>query len=114
MTIKDMVADRLRKDGMDGLCNTFDCGCRLDDLMPCGEPHPSCIAGRIRYGKFDHGTDWIIEPVAADIGRPVKLMTERFNRAAKRKTRTAAIRAAIPPNGGLTGTADKQEEASHG
>ena len=71
MTIQDMVADRLRKDGMDGLWCPQDggrCGCRLDDLMPCSEPNPACEAGRIRYGAFEGGETWIIEPNAQNQG----------------------------------------------
>lgn len=33
--------------GYDGLCNpTCECGCTLDDLMPCGHVHSTeCVAG---------------------------------------------------------------------
>ncbi len=33
-TLKTIVADYLRAHGYDGLCR-MDCGCALDDLMPC-------------------------------------------------------------------------------
>ena len=60
MTLQQIVADGLRAGGFDGLCRG-DCGCRLDDLMPCHEPGIDCVAGHIRYGTFD-GVDqgWII------------------------------------------------------
>ena len=36
--IVEFVAQHLRKIGADGLCNeVVECGCGLDDLMPCGE-----------------------------------------------------------------------------
>ena len=62
MTLQQIVADGLRAGGFDGLCRG-DCGCRLDDLMPCHEPGIDCVAGHIRYGTFD-GVDqgWIIAP----------------------------------------------------
>ena len=68
MTLQQIVADGLRAGGFDGLCRS-DCGCRLDDLMPCNEPGIDCVAGHIRYGTFD-GVDqgWII---AADVGQAV-------------------------------------------
>lgn len=34
MTVKDIVIFYLVKNGFDGLC-CEDCGCELDDLMPC-------------------------------------------------------------------------------
>ena len=37
MKAKDIVEQWLRLNGYDGLC-TVDCGCELDDLMPCCEP----------------------------------------------------------------------------
>lgn len=66
MTLRQIVEQGLRAGGFDGLCRA-DCGCRLDDLMPCNEPGIDCVAGHIRYGTFD-GVDqgWII---AADVGQ---------------------------------------------
>lgn len=38
LTVKQMVSERLEKDGYDGLYNVFRrCGCLLDDLMSCNE-----------------------------------------------------------------------------
>jgi len=34
MTVKEIVADWLEKHGYDGLAHN-ECGCALDDLMPC-------------------------------------------------------------------------------
>ncbi len=44
MTTAEIVADWLRAHGYDGLAGE-DCGCALDDLMPCGEIHLDCVAG---------------------------------------------------------------------
>jgi len=44
--LSDIVREWLRDHGFDGLCNcAAECGCRLDDLMPCEEPGPDCEAG---------------------------------------------------------------------
>ena len=46
MKIKEMVTQYLINNKYDGLCSDWvDCGCILDDLMPCGEPRPDCFAG---------------------------------------------------------------------
>jgi hypothetical protein len=45
-TVAGIVADWLREHGYEGLYwQSGDCGCELADLMPCGEPNPSCKAG---------------------------------------------------------------------
>lgn len=43
-TVQAMVYDRLREDGYDGLYND-DCGCEIDDLVPCGAIEENCRAG---------------------------------------------------------------------
>jgi hypothetical protein len=35
-TVKEIVADYLKKNGYDGLCRDW-CGCGLDDIMPCSD-----------------------------------------------------------------------------
>ena len=35
LTVKAIIAEYLRMHGYDGLWNAEDCGCDLDDLMPC-------------------------------------------------------------------------------
>jgi hypothetical protein len=70
MNIKQIVEERLRKDGFDGLC-CDGCGCRLDDLMPCGEPGMDCRPGHIRYGAFEGVENtWIIVEPYARLDRP--------------------------------------------
>lgn len=34
MTVKEIVVDYIKTNGFDGLCGE-NCGCGLDDLMPC-------------------------------------------------------------------------------
>ena len=44
MTVKQIVAEWLVKNGFDGLCSE-NCGCPLDDLMCCGLACDSCKPG---------------------------------------------------------------------
>lgn len=45
MTIPEIVTEWLKARGYDGLAGD-ECGCKLDDLMPCGEPHlVDCVPG---------------------------------------------------------------------
>ena len=44
MNIKEIVEQYLRDNGYTGLCG-FECGCGLDNLMPCNAPDISeCVA----------------------------------------------------------------------
>jgi hypothetical protein len=47
MTVKELVVEALRKNGFDGLCNPDqECGCPLDDLMPCDAVNErDCVGG---------------------------------------------------------------------
>lgn len=52
----DMLESQLRENGYDGLCNTEnECGCRIGDLMPCGEYCGECQPGYLhpRSGEYD-------------------------------------------------------------
>ncbi|WP_419600656.1 hypothetical protein [Thiolapillus sp.] len=66
---RDMVAAYLRQSGFDGLfCE--ECGCSVDDLMPCGENDWvwSCQAGYKKPGCTDacgQGCDFHIVPKAS-------------------------------------------------
>jgi hypothetical protein len=42
MRIADYLAVKLKEDGYDGLCGA-ECGCGLDDFMPCLEPYADCM-----------------------------------------------------------------------
>jgi hypothetical protein len=57
MTLKDMVIAQLKAKGADGLCNEA-CGCRLDDLMPCGEPHEDCVAAKQDAPTAEEKSEW--------------------------------------------------------
>lgn len=59
MTIKDIIADYLRRKGYDGLCNAgLECGCTLDDFMPCsGDYGLGCEPGMRRAPRADLDED---------------------------------------------------------
>jgi len=67
MNVLEMVEAQLKEKGADGLCNPdHECGCGLDDLMPCNEPMPhGCIAARkgkvtaemVEQGEVEEGDD---------------------------------------------------------
>ena len=44
MNVKEIVAEYLAANGYGGLHGECDCGCFLDDLMPCGEGCDTCEA----------------------------------------------------------------------
>jgi hypothetical protein len=35
MNVKEIVIEKLKEMGADGLCTSGECSCGLDDLMPC-------------------------------------------------------------------------------
>ena len=43
-TVKDIVTIYLKTFDYDGLCG-FNCGCGLEDLMPCDGPADRCVPG---------------------------------------------------------------------
>lgn len=46
MTCKDIIVAYLKTNGYDGLFSEYgECGCALDDLMPCGEYGRDCQPG---------------------------------------------------------------------
>ena len=44
MTAKEILIKGLKDAGYDGLCD-LECGCFLDDLIPCGNDPSCCEAG---------------------------------------------------------------------
>jgi hypothetical protein len=45
--VSDIVRRWLQANGYDGLFSEWECGCKLDDLMPCGDLYSDCEAGYI-------------------------------------------------------------------
>ena len=61
MDVRSIVKDWLETHGYGGLYESdFECGCELDDLMPCDNPLQECCAGYKHPGK--HGFDFLICP----------------------------------------------------
>jgi hypothetical protein len=57
MNLQEIVKKYLEENGYDGLCDSdTECACRLDDLMPCGEPGICCEAGHLT--KPPEGVDY--------------------------------------------------------
>jgi hypothetical protein len=52
MNVIDITREWLKTHGADGLC-CRDCGCGLDDLMPCGTPYASCEPGVVHVVTED-------------------------------------------------------------
>lgn len=69
LSVQEIVIAYLKQNGYDGLYND-DCGCTLDDFMPCGEVGPDCSAGyRMKCNCEDckkHGCVTIIVPDKED------------------------------------------------
>lgn len=45
MKLIDIVRANIQEMGGEGLCND-DCGCTLEDFMPCGNPCPECVVAK--------------------------------------------------------------------
>jgi|GEM_PF-1995180 len=56
MTTKEMIIAQLKAMGADGLCGE-DCGCRLDDFMPCDGNLMECVAAKSMKATHDFNGD---------------------------------------------------------
>ncbi len=45
MTVKEILIEWLKEHGYSGLWNEDECGCGIDDFMPCGESPENCQPG---------------------------------------------------------------------
>jgi hypothetical protein len=61
MNVRDMVEKALRDYQFDGLYND-ECGCSIDDLMPCGDHCAHCEAGCNQPVDPASGFDFVIGP----------------------------------------------------
>lgn len=57
MTVKKIITDYLKNHGYDGLFN-FECGCELDDLIPCVAYMDGCEAGYKQPCDCGGGCNW--------------------------------------------------------
>jgi len=63
MKRRDLLAiarEWLYNNGYDGLYDEYECGCELEDLMPCGRPNPDCMPGYKVVCPKGHGFDFMI------------------------------------------------------
>ena len=57
--LHEIAEEWLTQNGYGGLCNTdLECGCRIGDIMPCGEPRHDCCGGYLSKSVGDN--DWIV------------------------------------------------------
>lgn len=59
-TVKSIVTEYLKNAGYDGLYAEGECGCLVDDLMPCNDAYENCRAGYKLPGDDDAG--WYVGP----------------------------------------------------
>ncbi len=63
MNLTEIIKEWLLANGYDGLFHAdTECGCGMDDLMPCDQPSLDCMAG-IRKICEDEESDFYGEPV---------------------------------------------------
>lgn len=63
MELFDILRNWLEENGYDGLClPDEECGCSLENFMPCGEPSPRCEAGHCVKAPEGSGVDYFIYP----------------------------------------------------
>ena len=69
MTVKSIVKNYLSEQGYDGLCNDDDCGCGLNDLMPCESAANYCKAAHfIACKKCNEDCNIRLEKTTAKMG----------------------------------------------
>lgn len=69
--LKQLVGRQLEAIGADGLVYPeFECGCRLNDLMPCGDQMDpvKCVAARFQKKVDPEEIDWLV-PMEVTTGR---------------------------------------------
>ena len=59
--VREIVKGWLKEHGYDGLCcPASECGCLLDDLIPCGWPYMDCEPGYKHIS--DRYCGWTVKP----------------------------------------------------
>ena len=71
MNSREIVTEYLVKNGHDGLYVPGDCGCRVDNLMPCDNIGNECEAGYLMPGNEEF--DWLIGPKQTEPGGDVDM-----------------------------------------
>lgn len=66
MNVEQIVREYLVANGYDGLANdNGECGCDLEDLMPCGYQDAFCEVGHkveVSPEESEYGEKWVIKP----------------------------------------------------
>lgn len=63
-TVIKIVEKFLRENKFDGLYSPdMECGCRLEDLAPCGNIEENCTAGYKQKHTSDPMEPWVVGPV---------------------------------------------------
>jgi hypothetical protein len=65
MTVRNILEQWLREHGYDGLYTT-DCGCKIGDLVPCGEDCTECMPGVLTSPDPDEDVEWYVGPKEGD------------------------------------------------
>lgn len=61
--VSDLLVKSLREIGAEGLCGD-DCGCQLDDLIPCGDDPSNCMPAIKQKDPIDIGDyDFVMQPM---------------------------------------------------
>lgn len=82
MKLREILKEYLEKNEYEGLVNIdLDCGCTIEDFMPCDAPYINCEAGYKKSSTENKEFDWIIVPGK----KPDKLKERR--RATREATR---------------------------
>jgi len=65
MNLEDLMKKHCKAIGADGLCNPdMECGCTLEDFMPCGEPDQRECIPACRVETPNSNVDWTMIPLA--------------------------------------------------
>lgn len=47
-TVREILQEYLKANGYDGLCDGWDCDCKIDNLLECGSAIPECKPGVLK------------------------------------------------------------------
>ena len=76
MTLQQIVKEWLKRNGYDGLCDcNLECGCSVDEIMPCAEPGTECEAAYKDEADAITGFDFVMKPGRRPDG-PLELLKE--------------------------------------
>lgn len=71
-SVEDMIGVYLKEHGYDGLLNTDrDCSCSVNELFPCGNCSPWCVAG-VRITGSDYEDNLQVAIDCVQCGKPVE------------------------------------------